>query len=142
MLAKSESPAEKPNASQPAAGPAGKASGEQPGDGGCATRSRPQVAAVPDGAQAALAREVASRAGSLAELREIMAAFDGCNLKFTAKNLVFADGNPEADLMLVGEAPGRDEDLEGLPSSDGRGNCSTVCSQQSAATAAPPTSPT
>ena len=44
-----------------------------------------------------------------------MAAFDGCNLKFTAKNLVFADGNPDADLMLVGEAPGRDEDLEGLP---------------------------
>ena len=41
--------------------------------------------------------------------------FDGCNLKFTAKNLVFADGNPEADLMLVGEAPGRDEDIEGLP---------------------------
>ncbi|TIV27765.1 MAG: uracil-DNA glycosylase, partial [Mesorhizobium sp.] len=41
--------------------------------------------------------------------------FDGCNLKFTAKNLVFADGNPNADLMLVGEAPGRDEDLEGLP---------------------------
>ena len=44
-----------------------------------------------------------------------MAGFDGCNLKFTAKNLVFADGNPEAALMLVGEAPGRDEDLEGLP---------------------------
>ncbi|GLS32953.1 DNA polymerase [Mesorhizobium albiziae] len=76
---------------------------------------RPQVAAVPDGAQAALAREAANRAGSLAELKEAMAAFDGCNLKFTAKNLVFADGNPEADLMLVGEAPGRDEDLEGLP---------------------------
>ena len=44
-----------------------------------------------------------------------MAEFDGCNLKFTAKNLVFADGNPNASIMLVGEAPGRDEDLEGLP---------------------------
>ena len=44
-----------------------------------------------------------------------MAAFDGCNLKFTAKNLVFADGNPKAAVMLVGEAPGRDEDIEGLP---------------------------
>ena len=44
-----------------------------------------------------------------------MAEFEGCNLKFTAKNLVFADGNPAADVMLVGEAPGRDEDLEGLP---------------------------
>jgi uracil-DNA glycosylase len=73
------------------------------------------TAAVPDEAQAALACQTARLAQSLDELREAMAAFDGCNLKFTAKNLVFADGNPEADLMLVGEAPGRDEDLEGLP---------------------------
>ncbi len=72
-------------------------------------------AAVPDEAQAALARELAAKASTLDELREAMASFDGCNLKFTAKNLVFADGNPQADLMLVGEAPGRDEDLEGLP---------------------------
>jgi len=70
---------------------------------------------VPDEAQAALARELAGKASTLAELREAMASFDGCNLKFTAKSLVFADGNPEAELMLVGEAPGRDEDLEGLP---------------------------
>ncbi|MEQ1950682.1 uracil-DNA glycosylase [Mesorhizobium sp. CN2-181] len=76
---------------------------------------RPQAAAVPDGAQAALARELARSAASLEELRQIMLDFEGCNLKATAKNLVFADGNPEADLMLVGEAPGRDEDLEGLP---------------------------
>ncbi|MEP9371043.1 uracil-DNA glycosylase [Mesorhizobium sp. KR1-2] len=72
-------------------------------------------AAVPDEAQAALARELAASANTLDELREKMAAFDGCNLKFTAKNLVFADGNPEGAVMLVGEAPGRDEDLEGLP---------------------------
>ncbi|MGI6851588.1 uracil-DNA glycosylase [Mesorhizobium sp. 1B3] len=71
--------------------------------------------AVPDEAQAARARELARNAATLEELREILAAFDGCNLKSTAKNLVFADGNPEAPLMLVGEAPGRDEDLEGLP---------------------------
>ena len=76
---------------------------------------RPQAAAVPDGAQAALARELARSAASLEELRQIMLAFEGCNLKATAKNLVFADGNPEADLMLVGEAPGRDEEIEGLP---------------------------
>ena len=76
---------------------------------------RPPAATVPDGAQAALARELARSAASLEELRQIMLAFDGCNLKATAKNLVFADGNPEADLMLVGEAPGRDEDIEGLP---------------------------
>ncbi|MGN6468822.1 MAG: uracil-DNA glycosylase [Rhizobiaceae bacterium] len=77
--------------------------------------SRPQPTAIPDGAQVARARELAREARTLDELREQLAAFDGCNLKFTAKNLVFADGNPEADLMLVGEAPGRDEDIEGLP---------------------------
>lgn len=72
-------------------------------------------AAVPDEAQAARARELARQAGSIEELRAILAEFDGCNLKHTAKSLVFADGSPQADIMLVGEAPGRDEDLEGLP---------------------------
>ena len=73
------------------------------------------IAAVPDGAQAALARELAAKSATLDELREHMARFEGCNLKFTAKNTVFADGNPDAAVMLVGEAPGRDEDVEGLP---------------------------
>ena len=73
------------------------------------------MTAVPDEGQALLARELARAANSLEELRAAMQAFEGCNLKFTAKQLVFADGNPEADLMLVGEAPGRDEDIEGLP---------------------------
>ncbi|WP_322418532.1 uracil-DNA glycosylase [Mesorhizobium huakuii] len=77
--------------------------------------ARSSVAAVPDEAQAALARQLAATATTLDELRQHMAAFDGCNLKATAKNLVFADGNPEAAVMLVGEAPGRDEDIEGLP---------------------------
>lgn len=72
-------------------------------------------ASVPDEAQAAAARELAAKATTLDELRQVMESFDGCNLKATAKNMVFADGNPQADLMLVGEAPGRDEDLEGLP---------------------------
>ena len=85
------------------------------GDPRPAPPPRPPAATVPDGAQAALARELARSAASLDELRQIMLDFDGCNLKATAKNLVFADGNPEADLMLVGEAPGRDEDIEGLP---------------------------
>ncbi len=76
---------------------------------------RQPAAAVPDEAQAARARELARNAATLTELQEILAGFDGCNLKLTAKNLVFADGNPEAAVMFVGEAPGRDEDLEGLP---------------------------
>lgn len=79
--------------------------------------SRPAKVApsVPDEAQAAQARELARTAANLDELHKALTDFDGCNLKFTAKNLVFADGNPEAKIMFVGEAPGRDEDLEGLP---------------------------
>ena len=71
--------------------------------------------AMPDEAQAARARELARQAGTLDELRAILDGFTGCNLKFTAKQTVFADGNPQAPLMLVGEAPGRDEDIEGRP---------------------------
>jgi uracil-DNA glycosylase family 4 len=70
---------------------------------------------LPDGAQAARARELARQAASLEELHAILQTFDGCNLRATAKSLVFADGNPQAPLMLVGEAPGRDEDVEGRP---------------------------
>ncbi len=72
-------------------------------------------AAVPDEQQAMRARSLAREAKTIEELHEALAAFDGCNLKATAKNLVFADGNPQAPVMFVGEAPGRDEDLQGLP---------------------------
>jgi len=48
-------------------------------------------------------------------LRNAMADFDGCALKKTASNLVFADGNPGAKIMIIGEAPGADEDRMGLP---------------------------
>ncbi|MCD0420019.1 uracil-DNA glycosylase [Rubrivivax sp. JA1024] len=61
------------------------------------------------------AREAAATAPTLEALRDLMQRFDGCALRGTAKQLVFADGNPQAKLMLVGEAPGRDEDIEGLP---------------------------
>ena len=47
--------------------------------------------------------------------RAALDRFEGCALRATATQLVFADGNPQARLMLVGEAPGRDEDIEGLP---------------------------
>ena len=52
---------------------------------------------------------------TLAQLKEVVENFDQCGLKRTATNTVFADGNPEADVMLVGEAPGADEDRSGLP---------------------------
>jgi uracil-DNA glycosylase family 4 len=61
------------------------------------------------------ARETARNAASLEELRELLTRFEGCALRTTAKQLVFADGNPQARVMFVGEAPGRDEDIAGLP---------------------------
>lgn len=61
------------------------------------------------------ATEVASAAPTLEALRDAFAAFDGCPLKQTATNFVFADGNPEGRLMFVGEAPGAEEDRQGLP---------------------------
>lgn len=61
------------------------------------------------------AHELASAARTLAELRDALAAFEGCPLKETATNLVFGDGNPRAKLMLIGEAPGADEDRLGKP---------------------------
>ena len=61
------------------------------------------------------ARAAAKNAASLAELRAILDGFEGCALRGTARQLVFADGNPQARVMFVGEAPGREEDLEGLP---------------------------
>ena len=61
------------------------------------------------------AREQAKNARNLAELEALLAAFEGCGLRVTAKNLVFADGNPEGRVMFVGEAPGGDEDRIGKP---------------------------
>ncbi|UEM22809.1 uracil-DNA glycosylase [Skermanella mucosa] len=66
-------------------------------------------------AAGATARAMAAEAGDLDALRAAMAAFEGCALKTTATNLVFADGNPKARLMLIGEAPGEDEDRQGRP---------------------------
>ncbi len=81
----------------------------------------PRPARAPAGAVAAggdaarSARERAQASASLEELRAAVEAFEGCGLKDTASHTVFADGNPDARLMIVGEAPGREEDLRGLP---------------------------
>ncbi len=74
---------------------------------------RPEAPA-PEAAIAS-AREAARSAPTLEALRELLETFEGCALKHTATRLVFADGNPQARVMFVGEAPGREEDLEGLP---------------------------
>lgn len=78
------------------------------------SRLAPKAAASPEEV-AGLAREEARHARSLEELEAILARFDGCALKLSAKNLAFADGNPQGRVMLVGEAPGADEDRIGKP---------------------------
>ncbi len=61
------------------------------------------------------ARRLAAGATDLQQLRVVLADFDGCPLKQTATNLVFGTGDPNAELMFIGEAPGRDEDRQGIP---------------------------
>ena len=61
------------------------------------------------------ARELARRCNTLAELEAAVRGFEGCALKRTAKNTVFADGVAGAPVMVVGEAPGADEDRLGKP---------------------------
>jgi DNA polymerase len=110
-----EAAREPPAASAP---PAVPASGRPPLNG-LREPVRRAIAPLPNDAlpDAAImqAREAARGAPSLEALRAILEAFEGCALRMTAKRLVFADGNPQARVMFVGEAPGREEDLEGLP---------------------------
>ena len=61
------------------------------------------------------AREAAKNATTLEGLRALLADFEGCALRATATQLVFADGNPQSRVMFVGEAPGHDEDVNGKP---------------------------
>ena len=61
------------------------------------------------------AEEVASKASTLEELKQTITDFDGLSLKRTATNMVFADGNPQAKIMVIGDAPAADEDRQGTP---------------------------
>lgn len=80
-----------------------------------ATPPPPAAAKPPEAADSQEATALAQSAKSLDELRDILEKFEGSPLKLRATQLVFSDGNPEADIMLLGEAPGRDEDLQGKP---------------------------
>ncbi len=75
------------------------------------------LAAAPPSPEAAVmaAREAARTARTLDDLRALLEAFEGCALRMTATQLVFADGNPQGRVMFVGEAPGYDEDIVGRP---------------------------
>lgn len=61
------------------------------------------------------AREVCAKANTLQALRRVALEFNGCALKATAKSTVFGAGNEHAKVMLIGEAPGADEDRTGIP---------------------------
>ncbi|WEK49712.1 MAG: uracil-DNA glycosylase [Candidatus Kaistia colombiensis] len=81
-------------------------------------RPQPQptiATALSPEAEVLAAREAAAGAATLDALKDALARFEGCALKTTAKSLVFSQGNPTARVMLVGDPPGRDEDLQGEP---------------------------
>ena len=101
-------PAATPPAERPPLRPADPRIGSVP------TKPAAAPPPTPDAAVMA-AREAARNAASLDELRAILDKFEGCGLKGSASRLVFADGTPGSRLMLVGEAPGAEEDKQGLP---------------------------
>ncbi|RMD93288.1 MAG: uracil-DNA glycosylase [Alphaproteobacteria bacterium] len=104
--------------------PASQAASPAPpaGDASCPAGAPQPASGMPGPAGAAepadpveVARAAAGRAQTLEELRAAMEAFELCELKRGARQLVFADGNPAARVMIIGEAPGRDEDRLGRP---------------------------
>ena len=76
--------------------------------------SSPSSSHVASSPHQALITKIAS-VETVAELKEMMLAFEGCDLKRTATNLVFSDGHQQSDIMIIGEAPGKDEDRMGIP---------------------------
>ncbi len=75
--------------------------------------SPPRIA--PRAASTSPTRRIGAEVSTLLELQELVARFEGCSLRRTAKNLCFARGSEQARIMMIGEAPGRDEDLQGKP---------------------------
>ncbi len=84
------------------------------------TPKPPQAATViplhlsPSGASS-VARELADSCKTIEQLEEAVRNFDGCAIKKTATKTVFADGNYKSGVMLIGEAPGAQEDIQGIP---------------------------
>ena len=82
------------------------------GSGTILTHPKSMVAHLPPEASKASWRP---KAQTVEELREELSVFNGCSLRSTAMNLVFADGNPNSQVMFIGEAPGEEEDRQGKP---------------------------
>ncbi len=106
------SPAERPAAETPAASDAPTPSRRAPLQR--APISSIPAPVAPEEASAA-ARDIAASATSLEDLHRAMESFEGCAMKRSAQHTIFASGHPHARLMLVDEAPGADEDREGIP---------------------------
>ena len=109
-----EAPPPRP-ASPPPAVPTPNPRGRVPSAPAAEERVIFQAAPVAPEAAIMAARQAAKSAATLDALRALLETFEGCMLRATATQLVFADGNPNARVMFVGEAPGRDEDLAGIP---------------------------
>ena len=105
-----------------------EAVGEEPFDSFAASQPKPAprqapevkmaaspLRAAPRAARSTSTRGIGAEISTLAELEALVASFEGCSLRRTAKSLCFARGNASAGVMLIGEAPGRDEDLQGKP---------------------------
>ncbi|MDA0675048.1 MAG: uracil-DNA glycosylase [Proteobacteria bacterium] len=113
----------RPSSSPPGPGPT-PSPGRQParnGEGPRPAQAPAILASTPTAPPPASAEAVQSayhaarQVATLEQLKEAIAAFEGCALRRTATNLVFADGNPNAQVVLLGEAPGADEDRQGVP---------------------------
>jgi uracil-DNA glycosylase len=100
-------PRDAPSASQPVAAP--------PKPSRTVAAVAPPAYAESRGEAAQSARLLAAGADTLVALEAVIAGFEGCALKQTATNTVVADGNPSAPIMIIGEAPGADEDRIGRP---------------------------
>ncbi|WP_223477075.1 uracil-DNA glycosylase [Oricola indica] len=72
-----------------------------------------RLPAMPDSDVIALAAKVAAGAETLDDLKKAVEAFDGCNLKLTARHTIFEGGNRDAPMMMISDAPGRDDDASG-----------------------------
>lgn len=118
MTQQKSPPQRSPHPSSPHPGPSEIASpgSHRPSPSGTALRPTASSDAPLGTADAAAAgAALASTCMDLPALQEALSTFDGCELKMHATNLVFGDGNPSAEIMMIGEAPGRDEDREGKP---------------------------
>lgn len=104
-----------PQADTPQNRPAAQASSSSPAIPTTTRGTKTSAAEIDSQLQISNARHAAENAQTIDDLRAAIEAFEGCALKKTATNLVLCDGPADAKLMLVGEAPGAEEDRKGLP---------------------------